>query len=272
MPASTVICVLGMHRSGTSTVTRVLDDLGVYLGPAHHLMKPRADNPVGFYEHQLLTDRNDEILWELRGSWFNPPSMPEGWIEAPVLAPIRSRAVEVLAEDFGGRELVGWKDPRTCLTLPFWRPLLGSVRAVLVIRHPSDIARSLQAREGFSLEASTQLWFAYMSAALRHTADIPRLVVRYDDLLDDPDREVPRLARFVGCPDDSLLVPAAAAHAAEHSVLRHHRTADRGLPGFPSTTHAASALWEHLLLERERQRAGAPGQVGQGLPPEASRG
>ena len=57
-----MICVLGMHRSGTSLATRALHLLGVSLGPDEHLMRPRADNPLGFFEHQPLTDLNDEIL------------------------------------------------------------------------------------------------------------------------------------------------------------------------------------------------------------------
>ena len=54
-----MICVLGMHRSGTSALTGVVEQLGAFLGPPAHLMAPRADNPAGFFEHQPLTDLND---------------------------------------------------------------------------------------------------------------------------------------------------------------------------------------------------------------------
>ena len=40
MSAPTIVCILGMHRSGTSLVSRVLNVLGVYLGPEEHLMRP----------------------------------------------------------------------------------------------------------------------------------------------------------------------------------------------------------------------------------------
>ena len=58
-PAKTV-CVLGMHRSGTSVMSRMVELLGAYQGPESHRMPPRADNPKGFWEHLLLVAINDE--------------------------------------------------------------------------------------------------------------------------------------------------------------------------------------------------------------------
>jgi hypothetical protein len=46
---STVLVVLGMHRSGTSALTGMLHHLGVALG--EHLMPASADNPRGYWEH-----------------------------------------------------------------------------------------------------------------------------------------------------------------------------------------------------------------------------
>lgn len=65
------VCVLGMHRSGTSLITRVLNLLGVYLGPEEHLITANADNPKGFWEHDLFKRRNDEILERLGGTWHD---------------------------------------------------------------------------------------------------------------------------------------------------------------------------------------------------------
>jgi len=68
-----IVCVLGMHRSGTSLITALLQSLGAHLGPPEHMMKPQPDNPRGFYEHQLLNDIDEEILARLGGSWSEPP-------------------------------------------------------------------------------------------------------------------------------------------------------------------------------------------------------
>ena len=64
----TVVLVLGMHRSGTSLVIRLLNLLGVSLGSEEHLLPPvDGDNPTGFWEHREVAMINDTILDHLGG-------------------------------------------------------------------------------------------------------------------------------------------------------------------------------------------------------------
>ena len=44
------IIVLGMHRAGTSAVTRLINMMGAYLGPNNLLMPASSDNPKGYWE------------------------------------------------------------------------------------------------------------------------------------------------------------------------------------------------------------------------------
>ena len=54
------ICILGMHRSGTSTVARAVNLLGVSLGEDAKMMPPSPDNPEGYWEHVEINDfQND---------------------------------------------------------------------------------------------------------------------------------------------------------------------------------------------------------------------
>jgi hypothetical protein len=250
-----MVCVLGMHRSGTSAVTRILHDLGVYLGPPHHHMKPRGDNPIGFFEHQPLTDLNDQIVWDLRGTWFSPPVLSEGWVDAPILLSTREKAVMLLEEDFGTSAVWAWKDPRTSLTFPFWQPLLPPVRCVLCLRNPLDVARSLQVRDGFALEAGISLWMEYVAAAVRHTRGVPVLLVSYDDVLDRADETVDRLVAFAALRPSRDARDAAVAHASSNPGLRHHRATLDELCRSGAASMPAVAL--HLLLQSrlEAQRA-----------------
>lgn len=48
MTNATVICATGMGRGGTSSVARMLNLLGVDLGPADHLMGPGEFNAEVF--------------------------------------------------------------------------------------------------------------------------------------------------------------------------------------------------------------------------------
>src|SRR5262245_7365014 len=190
MSSTTAICVLGMHRSGTSVVSHMLALLGADLGPEHNRMEPAADNPKGFWEHRLLVDLNDEILARFGGSWDNPPQFPEDWWESPDLEALRLRAKAIIQEDFGGAKLWSWKDPRTCLTAPFWQQLMPAAKYVVCVRNPADVARSLERRNACPIEKGGALWLAYTASAFRWTSRQPRLVVFFEDIMQDPGREL----------------------------------------------------------------------------------
>jgi hypothetical protein len=252
-PRRTVICVLGVHRSGTSLVTRALHLLGVPLGPDEHLMRPRVDNPLGFFEHQPLTDLNDEILWRLGGCWHTPPAFPEEWATSPALDDFRSRARLLLEEDFGSTALWGWKDPRTCLTLPFWAPLLPETRCIICLRNPLDVARSLEARDGFPLERGVRLWVDYLASALLNSTGLPRLFVSYDDLVDRPASELSRIAAFVGPMASAPTGGEAPTGTLTDATLRHHHTQMSAAMNDASLAFPAKALYLTLLLHLDRQ-------------------
>lgn len=190
------VFVLGMHRSGTSAVTRVIDLLGVPVGEPR--MEPQPDNPTGFWEVTTLVDLNDELLAHLGGAWdAPPPPRPAGWEHDGALDDLRSRATTAFAAAHRGTRWV-WKDPRACLVLPFWRVAApGDDVAVVVLRNPLDVAWSLNRRNGVALELGLALWERYVRAMVCDAAGLPALVLRYDDLLDDPRSGCERLQEFL---------------------------------------------------------------------------
>ena len=116
------IIVLGMHRSGTSAVTRIVNLLGAGLGPDDDLLT-EFDNPAGHWESIRLNRCNDRILAAFGRSWDFPPWLDPGWEHSPRA----TRLLPDMAETFTGvysSDPWVWKDPRTCLTLPLWRRVL----------------------------------------------------------------------------------------------------------------------------------------------------
>src|SRR5450432_1366051 len=172
-----IICILGMHRSGTSALTRVLNLIGVDLGANEALTtEPVADNPRGYWEHHELTAISDAILKRYGWSWDDPPLLPPGWETGAAIDDLRQRAQQLIKDQFAEVQIWGWKDPRTCLTLPFWQQLLPNMRYIICLRNPVDVARSLEHRDHLSPEKSSLLWLTYVSAALRHSDGNSRLV------------------------------------------------------------------------------------------------
>jgi hypothetical protein len=193
-----IICVLGMHRSGTSLLTRILNLIGLNLGPTEILTtEPVAANPKGYWEHSELTLVSDAILKRHGGSWNNPPSLPRNWEANAALDDLKQRAQQIVKKQFAGVPLWGWKDPRTCLTLPFWQRLLPHMRYIICLRNPVAVAHSLARRDRLSSEASSRLWLTYVSSALHYTEGKPRLLVFYEDLMCNGPSELPRLAAFL---------------------------------------------------------------------------
>src|SRR6266581_4628774 len=103
----TVVCVLGMHRSGTSVVTRILNTLGVDLGPEETLMKPTGDNAGGYWEQQRIVDLNDDVLARLGGTWDDPPPITPEALAGPDFADLRRAARRLIAADFGSARIWG---------------------------------------------------------------------------------------------------------------------------------------------------------------------
>jgi hypothetical protein len=207
-----IICVLGMHRSGTSVLTRILNLIGVDLGPDEFLStEPAADHQKGFWEHKEIAFINNAILKRHGGSWDEPPLLPPGWETAAAIDDLRHHAQQLIQDQFAEVQLWGWKDPRSCLTLPFWQQLLPNMRYVICLRNPVDVARSLEHRDSLSAEKSSSLWLTYVSSTLNYTEGKPRLVIFYEDLMDDCLRELQRLAGFLGKPERAKQVDVQEA-------------------------------------------------------------
>ena len=239
---SRAICVLGMMRTGTSVVAGILDLLGVRFGPPEHLLEPNVANPAGFWEHKGIIALNDELLQRLGGTWYEPPSAPAGWHDRSDLGDLRDRAAALLETDLAPHDVWAWKDPRTCLTLPFWLALVPDLVPVVCLRRPADAARSL-AMMGWAVvdsldephETALDLWMRYTADALEHTRGRGRLLVFHDWLLEDPGRQSERIASFTGLSE--RLTPAVR-HEIEEFVRPperpHLETVDRRPRGHPA--------------------------------------
>lgn len=147
-----------MHRSGTSFVARVCSLLGLYLDPEQTLLPPAPDNPKGFWEHEGLMRLSVEVLKAL-GRTSGQPRLPlaPNWVESPAVRALQPKALKLIAP-LQEKPPWGWKDPRLCLTLPFWEKAVAKLRDIFVFRNPMAVARSLAQRGGFTREQGLILW------------------------------------------------------------------------------------------------------------------
>ncbi len=194
------IGVLGMHRSGTSALARVLSLIGADL--PSDLMPARTGNEPGHWEPRRIVELNDELLASASSSWDDVSAFPAGWYGSPPEAELRRRAVELLAEEYRGSRLFVVKDPRICRIVPFWVSVLAEFGAspsfVLPIRNPLEVAASLRERDEFSVAKGLLLWLQHTLAAERDTRSYPRVFVSYDRLLKDWESQVRAISDQLG--------------------------------------------------------------------------
>lgn len=223
-----LIVVLGMHRSGTSTVTRSLQVMGVELGD--RLMAALENNNAkGFWEDIDVNALNIEIL-----------GVPECWHD---LVPLRAedfdrlrrdgyvlRAVELLREKMRKTSVFGIKDPRLAMLLPFWQEVFLhcglDVAYVLPVRHPLSVAKSLAKRDQLEHAKSYLLWLRHVVNSLMWTVGTPRVLVDYDRFLDDPEAQLTRMADGLG-----LSINAGALSEFRESFLDHSLRHSLQVPG-----------------------------------------
>jgi hypothetical protein len=149
-----VLCVLGMHRSGTSCLTGTLESWGVVLGDVH---RENPHNAKGNRESQKIMDLHDKVMAANGGSWLLPPEKA-AWSWAHKIA------LHDVILDFEGCDCWGFKDPRTLFALDYWEIVLPKMEFVGIFRSPVAVARSLNARDSKtfpSLDEGVALWAAY---------------------------------------------------------------------------------------------------------------
>jgi hypothetical protein len=156
------IVVLGMHRSGTSCIARMINLCGAAVG--REVVRANASNKAGHWEPAEGVDINEAILRLSGGAWDAPPrtlrtDLRFRWSMKGFLGRLHEAGTAV------------WKDPRTVLTFPLWKPLLCRYQVVAVFRNPLSVAESLRRREAdFPIERGLALWKVYNENLLRIVA------------------------------------------------------------------------------------------------------
>jgi hypothetical protein len=219
---ATALLVLGMHRSGTSALAGALARLGVALGP--RLLEAAPDNPLGYWEHAGVVQAHERLLHALGSSWEDPRELPQGWLAHPAARAAADEIDSLLREDFADAPLWAVKDPRLCRFLPLWLPLLArrgvQAKVLAIVREPSQVARSLAARDGIRAAHAEALWLRAAAEIAQGSDGLPRALLDFEQLMADPDAAIAQAAAQL-----QVQFPRAgeSLRAAVAEDQRHHR-------------------------------------------------
>lgn len=211
------LIIVGMHRSGTTLLTRMLRAQGMFVG--HRLSKHA--------EALLFHAANVEMLRAAGTEWDAPRPALAAMGDAEALEHLTAIARRRLSgpqtwrylgpKMFAARGRIdehlgfawGFKDPRNAVLLPVWLRLFPTARVLHIRRHGIDVAASLAEREArraipgdcVRIEAGLALWSEYEAALDAALARVPaerQLTVRFEDHAAEPDTVQAAINAFAG--------------------------------------------------------------------------
>uniref|UniRef100_A0A0U1PBJ5 Sulfotransferase family protein n=1 Tax=Mizugakiibacter sediminis TaxID=1475481 RepID=A0A0U1PBJ5_9GAMM len=255
MMAVKALLVLGMHRSGTSALTRVLNLCGLPLGS--DFVPASADNPRGFWEHREVVAIHEQLLSALDHRWASVAPMPAGWRHHPAAAKARERLHALIDKEFSGLPVWGVKDPRLCRLVPMWIDLLAErdvePRFLFVVRDPREVVESMWVRDRRMPPIGELLWAQHVLEPERATREHKRAMVAYGELFDDWRSVVARV-------EAQLDIGLSTSPGIEEEVrgfldsgLRHHRFNALEAP----SENVSSTIYAACLDARDDSRAWA---------------
>lgn len=147
------IIIIGMHRSGTTMLTKILEQMGLFVGH-----KKRKNYEATFFQHM-----NKWLLYQANTTWDFPNNF--NYIDSEFHAFFQTYIEEYLNSPlsvryWGIRNFINgvrfdncsfpwsWKDPVNSITLDFWKSVFPEAKIVHIYRNPIDVAQSLKVREG----------------------------------------------------------------------------------------------------------------------------
>ena len=224
--------------------------MGIYVGDEEELTPKSWENPAGFFERRDARKICDALLHQSGADWWKVSSFHADNVNHEVVRSQRG-AIRDLVQRLDTHGPWALKEPRLCLLFPIFLNSLSNPLAIIALRHPVEVARSLRRRNGFSIQAGLALWEAYTVSLLRVSNGIDHVFVNYHELTRDPRSTLEVLASELTMRGFTALDVRAAAESIQPSLQRERldESRDRGL-----LTSAQQALWVNLTRTRAWQR------------------
>jgi hypothetical protein len=203
----TAVFVIGAGRSGTSTVARALQAVGVDLGD--RFKKASRKNPTGFFEDKDLLAISKKARKAVGLRADSVRLIDAGVFDCAKVHALQSLAIDVIQTRFAHSPVWGFKYGRTLRILPFWDRILATTghqpAYLIALRNPLSVARSrakIDPRRGQQAVSDLE-WLVGIVPFFRRIQGQRLAVVDYDALMDDPTAELERVV-------DQLKLPTSA--------------------------------------------------------------
>lgn len=224
------IAVLGMHRSGTSTLAGTLRSAGVHFGDVLDYEFP--SNPKGLQEAPSLLFMHEDLLVKNGGCWHEPPREMR-WDR------LHKEVRNLFIESRQPQDIWAFKDPRTLLVFDGWLEVLPDLGRAGIFRHPAEVATSIHNRNKFDLGKCFDIWTAYNTQLLELLKDNPFPVVEFVSDAAQMEESFDQLLKDLGFQPPDNIPPFY------ESGLKHIETPDIAVPS--EVAHLYAELKERAI-------------------------
>jgi len=211
------LIIIGMHRSGTSIVTRLLERGGLYAGGAW-----LDENHESIYFSRANRAMCGEGPYLVHDYGWTAPKSGEFILARRGYAERAARNASAFFADRTDQQVWGWKDPRNALTLPVWLSIYPKANVLHIVRDGRAVALSLAERDDLDVSFGLSLWAHYAAraeSAMERVPDGRRMSIRFEDLAASPVETLESLYTFAG------LAPAAPLEEIARDIRSERATA-----------------------------------------------
>lgn len=195
-----MIIITGMHRSGTSMLSHLVQKMGGDFGPEEELIGADRWNQDGYLENVKFVEMNNKLILGLNSNvkyWAKPETSPVKRLASSIISgkfkyllfptsfTIEKRAVRlnsqlgILAERFKNKVI---KDPRFSLTLGSWQSRADIEGVIFCFRNPDSVRKSIEKRDLMPNYLANRFWLYHHQLFFDSLeGDRPVLLVNFDD-------------------------------------------------------------------------------------------
>lgn len=245
------VIIVGMHRSGTTMITKMLENLGLFVG-----VEKEINNEALFFWkiNNWIFDLHTATAEKPYNLRYKNPACEKVIIESLAHFVASNKRKQYLGKHTSTYKSIttvdfpyGWKDPKNTYTIDFWKHIFPHPKVIHIYRNPIDsvssyIERDLVLKNKFewnwkknlkrdllisknfhqnfrltSIEEGYNLWEEYVSRAMSLSEIYPNYIsVKYEDFLEQPQKHLSSIAAFAGLrPSEAQLKQATSTIKSE---------------------------------------------------------
>lgn len=196
-----IYIVLGMHKSGTTLMSEVLHKSGIN-------MVEDQNQDKGYYdgnkmERRSSLDLNHEIL---NSRNVNSLDIQTDLSRYPITDEHKVKMKEIIDQCSADYSDWGMKDPRSCITYPYWDQQLPAHKLLIVYRHPFKVVNHYAKKRKFikrflRITKTLNSWKQNnrLLIQIAETTKHDCLVLNYEDFL-KKDEILDQISKFIDRP------------------------------------------------------------------------